>query len=201
MWTFRQSFLYVPNRTFNENRPLLVALYSTCRQKYRRQAVGRGEANKRFSVLCNSCVKGSFVWKSCVIYERNVIGHVCLCCGLWVCSDLVQREKDMERVLFWLPCQLAEILWRRLVKYRAGGIIMAGAMTRFRSLGAGISPRGPGFNPRPLHVEIVVDKVALGPDFLRVFRFSPASRILPFAQYSFTQRLLTLYNCINWKRS
>jgi hypothetical protein len=28
-------------------------------------------------------------------------------------------------------------------------------------------------------VEFVVDRVALGPDFLRVFRFSPASKILP----------------------
>jgi hypothetical protein len=56
---------------------------------------------------------------------------------------------------------------------------LTGAMPRFRSLEAGISSGRPGFNPRPLHVEFVVDKVALGPDFLRVFRFSPASRILP----------------------
>jgi len=60
-------------------------------------------------------------------------------------------------------------------------------MPRFRSLGAGISPGRPGFNPGPLHVEFVVDKVALGPDFLRVFRFSPASRILSvFSTHSFS---------------
>jgi hypothetical protein len=52
-------------------------------------------------------------------------------------------------------------------------------MPRFRSLGAGISPGRPGFNHMPLHVEFVVDRVVLGLDFLPVFRFSPASKILP----------------------
>ena len=77
------------------------------------------------------------------------------------------------------PMSVGETLWRRLVKRSAGGIILTKATPRFRGLGAGISLGMPGFNPRSLHVEFVVDKVALGPDLLRVFRFSPASRILP----------------------
>jgi hypothetical protein len=88
------------------------------------------------------------------------------------------RERQGESGILTL-LSVAEILWRRLLKHSAGGIILTGAMPRFRSLDAGISPGRPGFNPRPLHVEFVVDKVALGPDFLRVCRFSPASRILP----------------------
>lgn len=39
----------------------------------------------------------------------------------------------------------------------------------------------PGFNPRPIHVRFIVDKVALGQVFLRVLRF-PLS--VPFHQCS-----------------
>jgi hypothetical protein len=104
IWTFWQSLIYVPNRKFKEN-PSIVSRAVLADKRTDRQAVGHGEANKRFSGLCNRCWKGSFVWKSCA-FERTVIGHVCLCCGPWVCNDRVQREKDRERVVFWLWCEL-----------------------------------------------------------------------------------------------
>lgn len=37
---------------------------------------------------------------------------------------------------------------------------------------AGFSQRRPGFNPSPVSVGFVVDKVALGQSFLRMLRFS-----------------------------
>jgi len=92
------------------------------------------------------------------------------------------------------PRSVAEDTVRRLVQHSSGGIILTGAMTRFWNLGAGISPGSPGFNPRPLHVQFVADKVALEPDFLRVFRFSPASRILPVLN---TNSFSDYYNCSN----
>jgi len=36
------------------------------------------------------------------------------------------------------------------------------------------SPRSPGFDPRPIPVKFVVDKLALGRVFLRALRFSPS---------------------------
>lgn len=44
-----------------------------------------------------------------------------------------------------------------------------------RRLVADLSPMGPGFEIRPLHVGSVLDKVALGKVFLPLFRFSPDS--------------------------
>jgi len=44
------------------------------------------------------------------------------------------------------------------------GIILFKAVPRLR----------PGFNPRPIHVRFVVDKVALGQVFLQVLRFPPS---------------------------
>ena len=44
---------------------------------------------------------------------------------------------------------------------------------------AGLSLRSPGFDPRPVYVRRVVHKVTVGPAFLQVLRFSPASAILP----------------------
>jgi len=81
-----------------------------------------------------------------------------------------KRERQGESGIL-TPMSVVEDTVRRLVKQSSGGIILTGAMPRFRNLGAGISLGRPEFNPRPLHVEFVVDKVALGPDFLRVFRF------------------------------
>jgi hypothetical protein len=48
-----------------------------------------------------------------------------------------------------------------------------------RRLAAGLPPRRPGFDPELVHVEFVVDEVALGQVFLRVLRFSPVSFIPP----------------------
>jgi hypothetical protein len=49
------------------------------------------------------------------------------------------------------------------------------AVSWLRSLVAGISPRSHGFAPVSIHVGFMVDKVALGQVFLRVFRFSPVN--------------------------
>jgi hypothetical protein len=46
---------------------------------------------------------------------------------------------------------------------------------------AGLSERMPGFSPASVHLGTVVDKVALGQVFLRVFRFSPVNMILSSA--------------------
>jgi hypothetical protein len=49
-----------------------------------------------------------------------------------------------------------------------------------KRLVAGLSPRRPGITPRSVHVGCVVDKVALGQVFLRVFRLLPVNIIPPF---------------------
>jgi hypothetical protein len=51
-------------------------------------------------------------------------------------------------------------------------------LTWLRRLVAGIPPRRPGFASGSVHVEFVVDKVALGQVFNRVLRFSPLSIII-----------------------
>jgi hypothetical protein len=48
---------------------------------------------------------------------------------------------------------------------------------RLKRLVAGLSPRRAEFAPGSIHVGFVVDRVALGQDFLRVLRFSPVSII------------------------
>jgi hypothetical protein len=46
-----------------------------------------------------------------------------------------------------------------------------------------LSPRRPRFDPRSVHVGFMVDKVALGQVFLRVFRFSRVNFIPPVLHY------------------
>jgi hypothetical protein len=53
------------------------------------------------------------------------------------------------------------------------------AVPWLRRLVACLSPRRPEFDPGSVHVGFVVDKVALGPVFLRVLRFSPVNLIPP----------------------
>jgi hypothetical protein len=53
------------------------------------------------------------------------------------------------------------------------------AVPWLRSLVVGLSSRRPGFTPGSIHVGFVVEKVALGRGFLRVFRFSPVNIIPP----------------------
>jgi len=48
-----------------------------------------------------------------------------------------------------------------------------------QQLVAGLSPRRPGFAPRSVYVGFVVDKVALGQIYLRVFKFSLVNIIPP----------------------
>jgi hypothetical protein len=51
---------------------------------------------------------------------------------------------------------------------------------------AGISPRSLGFDPRPVHVKLVMYNVAIKQDFLRVRRFPLVSRITAMLRiYSF----------------
>jgi len=52
------------------------------------------------------------------------------------------------------------------------------AIPCFMLLVSGLEIRVDGFNPRPINVGLVVNKVALGQVFLRVLRISPLS-ILP----------------------
>jgi hypothetical protein len=50
---------------------------------------------------------------------------------------------------------------------------------------AGLSPRRPEFvPPESVHVGFVVDKVALGQDFLLVFQFHPVNIIPPLALHA-----------------
>jgi hypothetical protein len=51
------------------------------------------------------------------------------------------------------------------------------AMPWLRQLAAGLPPLRPGFDPGSVYVGFVVDKVALGPVFPRVLRFSPVTII------------------------
>jgi hypothetical protein len=53
------------------------------------------------------------------------------------------------------------------------------AVPWLRRLVVGLSPRRPGFDPGPVHVKFVVDKVTLGQVLPRVLRFSPVSFIPP----------------------
>jgi hypothetical protein len=55
------------------------------------------------------------------------------------------------------------------------------AVPWLRQLVPGLSP--PGFDPGSVHVGFVVDKVALGQVFPRVFRFSPVNFIPPVLHY------------------
>jgi hypothetical protein len=57
------------------------------------------------------------------------------------------------------------------------------AVPWLRRLVAGLSPRRSGFDPGSVHVEFVVDKVALGQVFPRVLRFSPVNFIPPVLHY------------------
>jgi hypothetical protein len=77
-----------------------------------------------------------------------------------------------------------------------------------RWLIAGLSQRGPAFNPKPGHVGPVVHKVAMGQVLLlllRLFpvsiilllRLSPVSIIPSFGPYSFLHLSLTLHNLSN----
>ena len=53
-----------------------------------------------------------------------------------------------------------------------------------RWLVAGLSPRGPGFNPKSVHVGFVVDKMALGQVSPLILRFSPSSFIPSVLHYT-----------------
>jgi hypothetical protein len=53
------------------------------------------------------------------------------------------------------------------------------AVPWLRRLAAGLSQRKTGFDPRPVHVRFVVNKVTLKEDFLPVLLFAPVSIILP----------------------
>ena len=59
------------------------------------------------------------------------------------------------------------------------GCLHLWAMPWLRWLVAGLSPRSPSFYPRSVYVRFAVHKVAVGPVFLQVIRFPPASAILP----------------------
>jgi hypothetical protein len=56
-----------------------------------------------------------------------------------------------------------------------------------------------GFNPRPVHVGFVVDKVAMGQVFLQVLRYSPVSIVPPLLHIpslSTNNEYITLYDLL-----
>jgi hypothetical protein len=57
------------------------------------------------------------------------------------------------------------------------------AVPWLRRLVAGLLPQMSGFDPGSVHVGFMVDKVALGQVFPRVFRFSPVNFIPPVLHY------------------
>ena len=58
------------------------------------------------------------------------------------------------------------------------------AVPRLRRLVASLSSRRPGFDPGSVHVEFVVDKVAVGQVFPRVLWFSAVIFISPVLHYT-----------------
>jgi hypothetical protein len=64
----------------------------------------------------------------------------------------------------------------------AGGRMVSN-VPELRRLVAGLPPRRHGFDSGPVHVGFVVDKVALGQVFPRVFRFSPVNFTPPVLHY------------------
>jgi hypothetical protein len=57
------------------------------------------------------------------------------------------------------------------------------AVPWLRRLVTGLSLRRPGFDPGPVHVGFVVDKMAVGQVFPQVIRFSPVSFFPPLLHY------------------
>jgi hypothetical protein len=58
-------------------------------------------------------------------------------------------------------------------------ISVKGFVMALRQLATSLSPWRPGFDSRPVHVELVVDKAAAGQIFLQVLQFSLTSVIPP----------------------
>lgn len=73
-------------------------------------------------------------------------------------------------------------------------------MPWLRRLFAGLAPCKSGFNPRPVHVELVFDKLTLEQNFLLVIRFPPRQCHTTYASYLFTQLPPTLHYPGKWQR-
>ena len=68
-------------------------------------------------------------------------------------------------------------------------------VTWLRRLVAFMSLQRPGFDPSPIQVRFMADKIALRLVLLAVFRFSPASIIPPMLHTHSLTRLFTHQNC------
>jgi hypothetical protein len=64
-----------------------------------------------------------------------------------------------------------------------GDAITGKSVPWLRRLVAALPPRRPGFDPGSVHVEFVVEKVALGQVFPQVLRFYPVNFIPPELHY------------------
>lgn len=75
-------------------------------------------------------------------------------------------------------------------------------MTYFRQLVACLSPKNPGFVPRPVRVEFVMDKVALGHVCLRVYILILSQQYHPINALNSNCNHLPpiLYHFSNWQR-
>ena len=84
-----------------------------------------------------------------------------------------------------LPQYICKSVLARAVKARGERSLIAPLMAVpwLRLLVAGLPPRRPGFDPGPVHVGFVVDKVALGQVLPRVLRFSFVNFIPPVLHY------------------
>jgi len=73
--------------------------------------------------------------------------------------------------------RLACVMGKRCVFYEVGGGVYKCCLREFnasfRQLVACLSSRRTGFDPRSVHVRLVVDRMALGQVFLRILRFFP----------------------------
>jgi len=119
------------------------------------------------SNLVELCTYLTFLTTSCGTHSK--IRRVC---ARKIISHLMDALAHVSAV--WITSvSLSELVVfvARLGKVRLG-LVRLGTVPWLRRLVVGVSPRRPGCNPRPVYVEFVVDKVALG-----VLLFPPLSII------------------------
>jgi hypothetical protein len=119
----------------------------------------------------------SFFWPCCTyLVTITVVSCMHLTFEYFTRQYSVQVGPDVSHKLQWCPCcRYLDHNWcicdtlDLLLKSQVSDLEFY-PLTR---LVAGFSPRRPGFAPRSVHLEFVVDTVVLRQVFLRVLRFSP----------------------------
>lgn len=109
-------------------------------------------------------------WKETKVSHNRCKGiNILLLTILCPVSSEVQHDMHIQQKV------TAQYEW--ILQYGSALFRSQQAVSWHRRLFTGLSLRRLGFNPRSVHVRFVVDKVALGQGFLRVFRVSPVSII------------------------